>query len=184
MLRHTKGCSAMKAMYLFIHSVGLLGRRTCLHPNLCLHRTRVRKAVKHPCPDSLYGRSVQAVEDNFRSKRWNSTGFVNSGYVRPSFQTIQEIGMYQFSSHRSLTQICPLQIADTQDTVCMFSCSLEMYFRFFKLRLVCIPVAGVATFNVNSIATNATATANTNTDSSNNTAATTTTIFSLIFVNQ
>lgn len=92
--------------------------------------------------------------------------------------------MYQFSSHRSLTQICPFQMADIQDTVCMSSCSLEMYFRFFKLRLVCIPVAGVATGNVNSIATNATANTNTNTNISNNTAATTTTIFSLICVNQ
>lgn len=59
-------------------------------------------------------------------------------------------------------------MADIQHTVdCMSSCSLEMHFRFFKLCLVCIPVAGVVTGKITSAATNATASTNTN-DNNNN----------------
>jgi len=67
-------------------------------------------------------------------------------------------------------------MADIQVTVvCMSSCSLEMYFRFFKLCLVCIPVARVVTGKMTSTDTNATASTNTKAKSnisiSNNTAA-------------
>jgi hypothetical protein len=134
---------------------------------------------------SLHGSTVQAVEDAFRCKLWNCNAVDSSGSVPPPFQTIQEIGTFQFSSHRRLRQKCQLQMADIQDRVV---CSLEMYFRFFKLCLVCIPVAGVVTGEITSTATNATASTNTNGNSniiiSNNTAATTTTISSNFCINQ
>jgi hypothetical protein len=135
------GCSGMKAMYLFIHTVRRLGRRFCLHLNLCLHRTRGRErrlSIHVPIGISLRGPSVQAVEDTFRCKLWNCKAFVNSDSVPPPFPTIQEIGTFQFLSHRCLTQKCPIQMADIRDTVgCTSLCSLEMYFRFLKLCLVC-----------------------------------------------
>lgn len=75
-----------------------------------------------------------------------------------------------------------------QSSACLHAVFKGICRFFFKLCLVCIPVAVVVTGKITSTATNATASTNTNansnTDISNNAVAKTTTVFSHFCVNQ